>query len=926
MHALTSGTHVEHKTDPAFGRGVVVHSSMTAEYLRVHVEWTGKIGIQTHNSGELTAIRALPDRLAEVGPASMVPFQLKVLGRWFEAQHALTGELSNQPFQMLPHQVVVTNLVVNSPSNPRTGRAWLIADDVGLGKTIEAGMILEVLRKKKLGKFRCLIITPAGLMPQWQEELRTRFGRRFRIFDSKAPQDLEDEDQLLASIDTLKLKKFNDALHASSPWDVVIFDEAHHLATTTDVQTYKLAQYLRDQRKYLNVLFLSATPHSGNNEHFFNMLRLLREDLFPKMSKGADYERVSLADVVIRNRKSEVTDVSGKKIFKGIAPAKIITFTPTENEIQFYEKLRLYLKNGYKAADKLAKRKDGQNATAVGFLMSTFSKLASSSRAAIQASLQNRLNTLEGEVAPGPAPVNDSRFPGESALTATATAGLAAVGKGKARKAESLIENEVNEVRELVRDLEKVPIDTKLESFLEKIEVFETDLKLLIFTEFRATQSVLVERLILKFGPESVVVIHGSMDMKERRTNVTLFNESVPNPRFMVSSEAGGEGLNMQKSCHTVVNYDMPWNPMAIQQRIGRVYRYGQPHPVVVFNLKVESTSEAFADQKVYEYLEKKIDEVANKLRSVQGGDAEDLRGEVLGYLSGEASLSKVYKTAVEEGRAKAETAIDVKAKQLIADLSSPEVMGMFKGLRRFDITDYQKVAAQVDDAHLDFFVQKYLGHQGIEVTERDGLFEYRPSGMMVDIAKKTAEVSPNELLDALTTNAISRATVSKELARVTKGCRLMRFGDVAFETIIKHAQYGNFSQGVASIELPFSALEWNIGTEGTWVLFNLRVLRNDGSSGSAQILRDVLASFLVPFGGVPIVHDSVVKSLHLAFDGPATIDADEARRAYALAKASAEKILRALLGEVVAEYAGEHEKILPDAVTDVALAWVRAG
>ena len=96
---------------------------------------------------------------------------------------------------------------------------------------------------------------------------------------------------------------------------------------------------------------------------------------------------------------------------------------------------------------------------------------------------------------------------------------------------------------------------------------------------------------------------------------------------------------------------------MAIQQRIGRVYRYGQPHPVVVFNLKVESTSEAFADQKVYEYLEKKIDEVTNKLRSVQGGDAEDLRGEVLGYLSGEASLSKVYKTAVEEGRAKAETA-----------------------------------------------------------------------------------------------------------------------------------------------------------------------------------------------------------------------------------------------------------------------------
>src|ERR1019366_8994527 len=108
--------------------------------------------------------------------------------------------------------------------------------------------------------------------------------------------------------------------------------------------------------------------------------------------------------------------------------------------------------------------------------------------------------------------------------------------------------------------------------------------------------------------------------------------------RFMVSTEAGGEGLNMQKSCHTVVNYDLPWNPMVLQQRIGRVYRYGQQQPVVVFNLKVDSTSDAFADQRIYEYLERKIDEITKKLQQVQDGDPEDLRSEVLGQVAAQIS------------------------------------------------------------------------------------------------------------------------------------------------------------------------------------------------------------------------------------------------------------------------------------------------
>ena len=148
--SIAVGHLVEHRSDLALGQGKVRSLDKIAGISRVTVQWSNKVGIQEHTVDELTTIVPLHERLEHVGPASRIPFQLKVLGRWFEARHALTGELSNRPFQMLPHQVVITNRVVNSaPDN----RAWLIADDVGLGKTIEAGMIMEVLERRRWAGF-----------------------------------------------------------------------------------------------------------------------------------------------------------------------------------------------------------------------------------------------------------------------------------------------------------------------------------------------------------------------------------------------------------------------------------------------------------------------------------------------------------------------------------------------------------------------------------------------------------------------------------------------------------------------------------------------------------------------------------------------------------------------------------------------------
>lgn len=929
--SIQVGQAVEHNADRALGQGKVSSVDWVAGVMRVGVRWSNRPGLHEHTAEELLVIQTLPDRLRDVGPAVRIPFQLKVLARWFEERHSLTGELSNQPFQMLPHQVVVTNRVVNSPPDRR---AWLIADDVGLGKTIEAGMIIEVLRKKTLGRFRCLVITPAGLMPQWKDELAHRFARQFRVFESHVPNDLETVDQLIASIDTLKTKRLLDAITAATPWDVVIVDEAHHLATVPSVLAYRLVQQLRDQSKARSLLFLTATPHSGKNDHFFNMLRLLRKDLF--QGSASDYPNVSLKQVMIRNRKSDVTDVKRNRIFKGIAPAKIIPFEPTAEEVEFFEELREYLRTGYRVAERLQKEKEGKKASAVGFLMTTFGKLAASSRAAIQQALENRRGVLLGGDGADPIETEgDARFAGEQAakLTASAARDVAiATGKGKKKKKENLLEDEQQQVDGLLERLNALKTgDTKLVSFLQLVKKLPSDVKLLIFTEYRATQDALVESLRKAFGADSVATIHGSMNMAQRREQVEDFNEKRPNPRFMVSTEAGGEGLNMQKSCHTIVNYDLPWNPMVLQQRIGRVYRYGQTQPVVVFNIKVESPSEAFADQRVYSYLEKKIEEITRRLQEVQDGGVEDVREEVLGQIASQLPFDELYRLAVEEGHKRAQNEIDDKTGHIAQILADPKgMLGIFKGLERFDITDYEKVAARVDTAHIDFFVRQYLGSQGVRVQRgTDKLISFRPPKSLIDVANAVAKADPYQVHETLTDAPIERATVDKEHAQQELKCRLLRFGDVAFEAMVRHAQHGGFSSGAATLELPAARLGWASGTEGTWVLLDLRIVRQEGSSGGAaggtRVLRNELASYLVPRGEAPSLNDRIVEALHDAADGPLSVDADEAARAYGVARSMADQRLKSLYEEVVREFETK-QAILPLEIQDVAIAWVRAG
>lgn len=224
MAALNRGDLVEHVTSASLGVGNVIFVEDVAGARNVYVVWSGTTNPVRYTEAQLRVVEDLPDRLAAVGPGSTTPFLLRVLGRWFEARHEQTGEITNQPFDMLPHQVVVANRVLSSPPANDGGRHWLIADDVRLGKTIEAGMILEVMRHRAGGGLRCLVVAPAALVYQWQVELAERFGRRFERFDTDDVNKLQTFDQVVASIHTLKrlLKKSEAALDVH-PWDLVLF-------------------------------------------------------------------------------------------------------------------------------------------------------------------------------------------------------------------------------------------------------------------------------------------------------------------------------------------------------------------------------------------------------------------------------------------------------------------------------------------------------------------------------------------------------------------------------------------------------------------------------------------------------------------------------------------------------------------------------
>lgn len=562
------------------------------------------------------------------------------------------GIFSPSKIVLLPHQLWVCRRVME-----RWPARWLVADDVGLGKTIEAGLILWPLLAKGSVK-RLLILCPAGLVDQWQYRLREMFDIRLFMYVSEADTPRSDywgtHNQVIVSLETIRLgkegkqKERQDRMFESPPWDLLIVDEAHHLNADEDsgpTLGYKLAKRLEEEKKVSSMIFFTGTPHRGKNYGFLSVLALLRPDVFDP-SKPLEGQLKYLPEIMIRNPKNAVTDLTGKRLFQEpLVRPETFGYSPQEND--FYNKLTEFILTGKAYASSL----EATQGKAVMLVLIAMQKLASSSIAAIRKSIKGRLTRIFDErknlddLHKKLKDIDVKKFyedyqeleRSQSSDEINKLEEMISELSAKLR----LMENEEKRLEELRELAEQIKSETKIKKILDIIDKDFSNRSILFFTEYKATQSLLISALIKKYGEKAVVFINGDGKAEEvidaGGQTKTLYQNRVEaaaklnagDARFLISTEAGGEGIDLQEKCHTLIHVDLPWNPMRLHQRVGRLNRYGQESRVEVVTLRNPETVES----RIWEKLNNKIDNIMMAFNQVMD-EPEDLLQLVLGMTS----------------------------------------------------------------------------------------------------------------------------------------------------------------------------------------------------------------------------------------------------------------------------------------------------
>ncbi|HLW97986.1 MAG TPA: helicase-related protein [Candidatus Acidoferrales bacterium] len=635
------------------------------------------------------------------------------------------GQLSNARTEILPHQIFTAHTVVSSPK-----RRHMLADEVGLGKTVEAGMVWQALAQRGNAS-RTLVVCPAGLTLQWQEEFEDKFQETFEIFgrDFSAinPRIWDLKATAIASLQRLKRKEHKRTLLENRKWDLIIFDEAQHLSArdypkkTEKTLNYQLAESLRDYTDAL--LLLTATPHAGDPNHgrFINLVKLLESnvDFAPLVDEGLFREKdaIPYSKLILRTPKLKVTDAHGEAVFKGRRTVQL-DFKMYGDEKEFYDAVEDYIRTGYNSLENV---EDPTHRRAIGFILTSFQKLNASSLRAIRTALGVRLGRLEQKLSQLPQEEDeeetDERYLGEQ------------VEREAFKSDREILKDEIAVLKKLLAMAvaHEKKID-RLRDLLKQVDRENPGAKVLIFTEYRRTQEFLQEQLEAWYGSGTVVLINGDMKLEgktseadSKRRSQRLFRDD-PNVRFLVSTEAGGEGINLQ-FCHILVNYDLPWNPMRYEQRIGRVYRYGQQKVVHIYNLKNRDTIE----DTVRSYFDQKLRLAAGALSKVTGEDPEELIASLNGQLETEINPEDIYKRALVDGtlnkQSKEEIRDAVERAQKAYEIATTS---LFKDISSYSFDTYQRnLASPVGLKDLEEFTVKFLRRQGKQIQRRDEFLEF---------------------------------------------------------------------------------------------------------------------------------------------------------------------------------------------------------
>ncbi len=614
-------------------------------------------------------------RAGDIGPTRR--YLLRQVAQQYRHQnlHDDLVSLGQSQVDIKPHQVSVVHKVISNYPH-----RFLLCDEVGLGKTIEAGMALKELRARA-GVQRVLAIVPPNLIRQWQFEMRTKFNEPFSVLNTATVNSLRengyhgnpfahpDYSSVLCSSRWIINQRWRE-LCAEASWDLIILDEAHHARPSTEL--YKFMQQLvsKEHIRRIGMLFLTATPMQLHPAELYALVELLDPTLFPseedferyrqetpglsrlvenltrhgfpipgeneeqivhqiaewleteqkeiyrRLSAGQSERQEIIENLMDKHRLSEVLIRNRKALVGGFMPRTAyrweVDLSPEERTA--LQAVEDYVRFGYQfAADT--------NANAIGFLMVIFQKLAASSIAAIRESLLRRRTKVQ-------AMASDDQSPSEDDLedmlgndeTASDVVEESRVVATMAQRELQLLDNAIAAINDVGET------DSKAHVFIERLkDLFRDnpDEKVIVFTQFRETQNHL-ERLFTN-QDWTVNLFHGQMNPMAKDQAIERFKRE-SGPQVLISTEAGGEGRNLQ-FCHLLVNYDLPWNPMKVEQRIGRVDRIGQTQPIMIFNLWVKDTVEERV-LNILEYRIKMFTETIGGLDPILG-DADDIESDI---------------------------------------------------------------------------------------------------------------------------------------------------------------------------------------------------------------------------------------------------------------------------------------------------------
>lgn len=638
----------------------------------------------------------------------------------------------------LPHQVEA----VYKYLLPQPQIRFLLADDTGAGKTIMTGLLLKELLMRRIVE-RILIVTPGGLTKQWQEdEMGVKFNIPFKLVNrdvfSSEPAVFQTSDRIVASIDFICRDDIMQVV-AKTTWDMVVFDETHKLSAYEygekiyKSKRYEAAHILSQQCEHL--LLLTATPHRGRKDTFKRLLQLLDEDIFATADLATERVReLSMNGAnkfFIRRLKEDMKDWNGHVLYKD-RHTKTTSYNLTPDEKRLYDAVTLYLTQRKKEANETRN-------IHVSLALQVMQRRLVSSIFAIRNTLQKRWLALQGladELDKNPSlwkqrvkfeeldvaniddldelddeerDALDNIMADPKKLKLFTTAKSLSEIKAEAGEVKSLYEM-ANTLYNQQQEEQKYK---ELKRLLTSEGVIDGE-KLVIFTEHKDTLIYLQERLTN--NGYHVATIHGGMSVDERRVSQCRF--MTPEVQILICTDAAGEGINLQ-FCRLLINWDIPWNPNRLEQRMGRIHRYGQKSDVLVFNMVASNTREG----QVLKKLLTKLDIIREQL-------GDDRVYDVIQDVLKGVSLDSIISSVLNGQESDLDLFIDKDAKDL-GDLFTQSINNQDKAIAHssVDYKDARRLKEDSDERRLQpiyirlFFERafKYLGGKYEETA--DGIY-----------------------------------------------------------------------------------------------------------------------------------------------------------------------------------------------------------